>query len=191
MSLNESQENSLYELVRRRRSVRRYTGEKVPDDTVREILKIALLAPSSWGRHPVEFVILRDRETIKAVARCKRMGAGPLPMADVAIVVMADTADCELWIEDAAIASTYILLAAEEFGVGACWIHMRNRQGQRKSADEEIRQILGVPDNFSVLNVVALGQKGEKKSARTEKDLVWQNVHAGHYGQKGDFIGKE
>jgi hypothetical protein len=61
---------------------------------------------------------------------------------------------------------------------------MRNRQGQRKSADEEIRQILGVPDKFSVLNVVALGQKGEKKSPRTEEDLVWQNVHYEKYGQK-------
>ena len=81
-------------------------------------------------------------------------------------------------------ASTYILLAAEQFGVGACWIHIRNRQGQRKSADEEIRQILGVPDKFSVLNVVALGQKSEKKSPRTEEDLVWQNVHSERYGQK-------
>ena len=184
MFSNETQENPLFELARQRRSVRRYTGEKVSDDVVREILKIALLAPSSWGRHPVEFVVLRDRATIEAVARCKRMGAGPLPTADVAIVVMADTADCELWIEDAAVASTYILLAAEQFGVGACWIHMRNRQGQRKSADEEIRQILGVPDKFSVLNVVALGQKGEKKSPSTEKDLVWQNVHYDKYGQK-------
>ncbi len=184
MFSNKTQENLLFELARQRRSVRRYTGEKVSDDVVREILKIALLAPSSWGRHPVEFVVIRDRATIEAVARCKRMGAGPLPTADVAIVVMADMADCELWIEDAAVASTYILLAAEQFGVGACWIHMRNRQGQRKSADEEIRQILGVPDRFSVLNVVALGQKGEKKSPRTEKDLVWQNVHYEKYGQK-------
>ena len=184
MFSNKTQENLLFELARQRRSVRRYTGEKVSDDVVREILKIALLAPSSWGRHPVEFVVLRDRATIEAVARCKRMGAGPLPTADVGIGVLADTADCELWIEDAAVASTYILLAAEQFGVGACWIHMRNRQGQRKSADEEIRQILGVPDKFSVLNVVALGQKGEKKSPRTEKDLVWQNVHYEKYGQK-------
>ena len=77
MFSNEGQENSLYELVRHRRSIRRYTGERVPDDVVKEILKIALLAPSSWGRHPIEFVVLRDRATIEAVARCKRMGAVP------------------------------------------------------------------------------------------------------------------
>lgn len=49
---------------------------------------------------------------------------------------MAASHGSELWIEDAAVASTYILLAAEQFGVGACWIHIRNRQGQRKSADD-------------------------------------------------------
>ena len=167
----------LLELAKKRRSIRRYNGEKVSDEIVDEILKIALLAPSSWGQHPIEFVVLRDRKTIEAVARCKRMGAGPLPTADVAIVVMANTSNCELWIEDAAVASTYILLAAEQFGIGACWIHIRNRAGQRTTADEEIRKILGVPNNYSVLNVVALGQKGENKSARTDKDIHWENIH--------------
>ena len=167
----------LLELAKKRRSIRRYNGEKVSDEIVDEILKIALLAPSSWGQHPIEFIVLRDIKTIEAVARCKRMGAGPLPTADVAIVVMANTSNCELWIEDAAVASTYILLAAEQFGIGACWIHIRNRAGQRTTADEEIRKILGVPNNYSVLNVVALGQKGENKSARTDKDIHWENIH--------------
>ena len=169
--------NELFNLAARRRSIRRYTGEKVSDEIVDEILKVALLAPSSWGRHPVEFVVVRDKEMIKKIARCKRMGAGPLPTADVAIVVMVDKSDCELWIEDAAVASTYILLAAEQFGIGACWIHIRDRAGQRTTADEEIRQLLNVPEKYSVLNVVALGQKNEKKLPRTEKDIHWENVH--------------
>lgn len=169
--------NELFNLAAKRRSIRRYTGEKVSDEIVNEILKVALLAPSSWGRHPVEFVVVRDKEMIKKISRCKRMGAGPLPTADVAIVVMVDKSDCELWIEDAAVASTYILLAAEQFGIGACWIHMRNRAGQRTTADEEIRQLLNVPEKYSVLNVVALGQKNEKKSPRTEKDLHLENIH--------------
>lgn len=169
--------NELFELARRRRSCRRYTGEKIPDEIVDEILKIALLAPSSWGGHPIEFVVVRDKAMIQKIAQCKRMGAGPLSQADVAIVVMANTTNLELWIEDAAVASTYILLAAEQFGVGACWIHIRNRAGQRLSADEEIRQLLNVPSNFSVLNVVALGDKGENKPARSHRDLHIENIH--------------
>lgn len=170
-------ENNLLEIALNRRSCRRYTGEKVSDEVIKEILKIALLAPSSWGQHPIEFVVVRDKKMIEAIARCKKMGAGPLPNADVAIIVMADTSNCELWIEDAAVASTYILLAAEQFGIGACWIHMRNRAGQKTTADKEIRQLLGVSDKYSVLNVVALGQKGEKKSPRNEDNIFWKNVH--------------
>lgn len=173
--------NELFELARRRRSCRKYTGERISDEVVDEMLKIALLAPSSWGGHPIEFVVVRDKDMIKKIARCKRMGAPPLLQADVAIVVMANTKGLELWIEDAAVASTYILLAAEQFNVGACWIHIRARAGQRLTADEEIRQLLGVPDNFSVLNVVALGGKGENKSARTERDLPFQNIHSGKF----------
>lgn len=169
--------NELFDLASRRRSIRRYTGEPIDDETIDEILKIALLAPSSWGGHPVHFVVVRDKSMIKAIARCKRMGAGPLPTAEAAIVVMTDRSNCELWIEDAAVASTYIILAAEQFGLGACWIHIRDRAGQRTTADEEIRQLIGAPNNFSVLNVVALGQKGEKKSARTEADLHLENIH--------------
>ena len=169
--------NELFELARRRRSCRKYTGEKISEEIVDEILKVALLAPSSWGGHPIEFVVVRDKSTIQKIARCKRIGAPPLLQADVAIVVMANTTGLELWIEDAAVASTYILLAAEQFNIGACWIHIRNRAGQQTTADEEIRELLDVPDNFSILNVVALGVKAEIKSARTESDLPLKNIH--------------
>ena len=57
--------NFLLEIAKSRRSCRNYTGEKISEEIVNEILKIALLAPSSWGRHPVEFVVVRDKDMIK------------------------------------------------------------------------------------------------------------------------------
>lgn len=167
----------LLDLAKKRRSTRKYTGEKVEKSTVDEIIKIAMLAPSSWGRKCVEFVIVEDKKTIQKLAQCKRIGAGSLKDADVAIVVIIDRSNCELWIEDGSVASTYILLAAEELGVGACWIHMRARDGQVKSAEEEIQDLLGIPSKYGVLNVVALGQKGEFLSEHSEKDLPLSNVH--------------
>lgn len=167
----------LLELVKKRRSIRRYTGEKIDQTIVDEILNIALLAPSSWGGHPVEFVVVNDKKMIGQIARCKKMGAGPLKDADVAIVILIDRNKCELWIEDGAVASTYILLAAEQLGIGACWIHMRGREGQHGTAEEEIQQLLGIPSNYGVLNVVALGHNGENKPARSEKDVPFNNIH--------------
>lgn len=170
-------DNALYELTRRRRSVRRYTGEPVSEQVIQEMLKIVLTAPSSWGGHPVEFVVVRDHEMIHKIAHCKAMGAAPLLQADAAIVVAVNTSNCKLWIEDGAVTSTYLLLAAEQYHIGACWIHIRDRAGQHTTADEEIRALLGIPGNYSVLNVIALGQKAENKKAYSEKDLAVQNIH--------------
>lgn len=171
--------NIFFDLARTRRSIRRFTGAPIDDATVDEIIKSALTAPAGFGGHPVKFIVVRDKTMISALARCKRIGAGPLASAEVALVVMADTND-ELWIEDSAIASAYILLAAEERNIGACWIHIRNRAGQKTTADEEIRQLLGAPKNYSVLNMIALGQKGEVKKAYSEQDLHFGNVYKEH-----------
>jgi nitroreductase len=150
-------QKTLPELVCSRRSCRSFSGGHVSDSEVAEILDIAAQAPSSWGGHPVEFVVVRDKVTLRELARCKAMGAGPLAHGDLAIVPIVDTRNLELWAEDAAVASTYLLLAAEHVGVGACWIHMRGRKGHTGMADEDIRRLLGIPEYYGILNVVSLG----------------------------------
>ncbi|MBO6109271.1 MAG: nitroreductase family protein [Methanobrevibacter sp.] len=173
--------NNLLDLTLKRRSIRNYLNEEIDDEIIQEILNVALTAPSSWGGHPVHFIVVKDKNMIQKIAHCKAMGAAPLTKAKVCIVVMADTSRCELWIEDASVASTYILLAAEQFDIGACWIHIRNRDGQIKTADEEIRDLLNVPNSFRVLNCVALGKKGEFKNEYLKENLSFENIHYEHY----------
>ena len=173
-------ENRLYELTRKRRSVRRYGQRRVDDAVVQEMIKVALTAPTSFGHKPVEFVIVRNKETIRKIGACKRMGGSQINGADAVFVVTVKTADrrqAEFWIEDGAIASAYLLLAAEQYGLGACWVHIRNRMGRQKTSDEEIRALLGVPDGYSVLNLVAIGEKGESPRPYSDADLHMENVH--------------
>ncbi|WII09516.1 nitroreductase family protein [Methanomassiliicoccales archaeon LGM-DZ1] len=175
---------NLMEMGLRRRSVRRYGPTPIPDDVLDYILDFALTAPSSFGHRPVEFVVVRDRETIRKTGDCKSLGGSQIVGADAVIVVMADTHDkrmSEFWIEDASIASTYILLAAEEKGLGACWVHIRNRTGRRGTSDEEIRSLLGVPEGYTVLNLVALGEKGESKKPYTPEDFDRSKIHRGRF----------
>ena len=177
-------ENDLYELTRKRRSVRRYGKEHIDDGIIAEIMKVALTAPTSFGHKPVEYVVVRDKDMIRKIGACKQMGGSQINGADVVIVVMVKTANkrqAEFWIEDGAIASAYILLAVEQYGLGACWVHIRNRMGQRGTSDQEIRALLGVPDGYSVLNLVAIGEKGETKKAYTDADLHTENVHYEKY----------
>ena len=176
--------NNLYELTRKRRSVRRYGEKHIEDDMIREIMKVALTAPTSFGHKPVEYVVVRDRDMIRKIGACKQMGGSQINGADVVIVVMVNTADkrqAEFWIEDGAIASSYILLAVEQYGLGACWVHIRNRMGQRGTSDQEIRSLLDVPEGYSVLNLIAIGEKGEEKRAYNDSDLHIENVHYEKY----------
>lgn len=160
------------ETAEERRSVRDFSGEHIPDEVIGQILEIAAYALSSWGGHPVEYIVIRDRETMKKLAACKAMGAGPLAYGDAAIVPVIDSRNLELWIEDASVASAYILLAAESLGAGACWIHMRGRSGHTGTSEEDIRDLLGIPSYYHVLNAVSLGMKKKDLPARQIRPKV-------------------
>ena len=168
------------EIVKNRRSIRKFSGDHIPDETIDQILSLAAYAPSSWGGHPVEFIVIRDRKMMSELARCKAMGAGPLAYGDAAIIPIIDKRDLELWVEDAAVASTYILLAAEYFGVAACWIHMKDWRGHTKMAEDDIRDLLDIPDYYGILNAVSLGMTSQTPE---ERDLQ-AAVHYEKYGGK-------
>ena len=67
-------ENKLLELAAKRRSIRRYTDEHISDEVINEIMKVALTAPCSFGYMPVEFIVVRYKDTIKKTAACKSLG---------------------------------------------------------------------------------------------------------------------
>ena len=169
--------NELFKLAAKRRSIRQYTNDHISDDAINEIMKVALAAPCSFGHRPVEFIIVRDKNRIIDLAACKSLGGSQIIGADTVIVVMVKLDRGEFWIEDGAIASGYILLAAEQYDIGACWVHIRNRTGRNKTSDEEIREMLGVPDGYAVLNLIALGGKGEIKKGYSESDFDFHKVH--------------
>lgn len=174
-------ENKLFELAAARRSVRRYSGETIDQDVLNEIMKVALTAPCSFGHRPVEFIVVQDPGRIRSLAACKSLGGAQIIGAGAVIVVMVKLDRGEFWIEDGAIASSYLLLAAEQYGLGACWVHIRNRTGKKKTSDEEVRDLLGVPDGYAVLNLVALGGKGEHKQGYKESDFDMKKVHYENY----------
>lgn len=170
-------EDAFPELVKNRRSIRRYTDQAIDRETISRILEAALFAPSSYGQNPVEFVVVEDKKVLSALAAAKRIGAPSVRAASAAVVVIADKEKGELWIEDTSVAAAYVLLAAEHYGIGACWNQIRDRQGQRASAEEEIRQLLDIPSRYAVLCVIAMGYKGEQKVPHTEEELDFGRIH--------------
>lgn len=176
-------EYELLNLFTRRRSIRKFTDKKIDSELIEQILKAGLLAPSSKNKKPVEFIVIQDREIILELKKCKNKGAEGLNGAQCAILVIADSSLSDVWIEDASIATTFIQLAAEKLGLGSVWIQIRKRFNDNGDAEDEVRALLDIPENYGVLNIVALGYKDEKKGPHDIGKLDSAKIHYNRYKQ--------
>ncbi len=174
----------MLELMKKRRSIRRFSDATVSQEHIESMLLAALLSPTSMGKKPVEFITVQDKETLTALAACKAHSASFLAQAPLGIVVIADTTASTVWVEDASIAAIALQLQAEYLGLGSTWIQMRLRQSKEGQCSEQgIRSILGIPEHYGVLCILAIGHKGEEKKAYTDADAPLQKVHMGRFGQ--------
>ncbi|MDE7151340.1 MAG: nitroreductase family protein, partial [Candidatus Amulumruptor sp.] len=99
---------SFHDLITERRSIRRYTDRPIDAEDVRLILEAALMAPTSKSTRSWQFVCVDKPELLQRLADCKPAGALPVKNCPLAIVVTADPAKTDPWIEDASIAATYM-----------------------------------------------------------------------------------
>lgn len=174
--------DNFLELLRNRRSCRRFTDEPVAQDAVATIMKAALMAPSGHRINPWEFILVEDKETLKALSVSKAAGAALVEGAAMAVVVIADTTKSDVWVEDCSIASILMQLAAEELGLGSCWVQIRLRKdADGNAAEDNVRRLLGVPTQYSVLSIVAIGHKARDSKPFDEENMQWEKVHIARY----------
>lgn len=169
---------NFHELLINRRSIRRYTSEPVNADQVRMIIEAALMAPSSKSVRPWQFIVTEDREMLQKLSECKPNYATSLATAPLAIVVTADTTRSDVWVEDAAIAAAFMQLQAADFGLGSCWVEIRERfRADGETAEEYVRELMGIPEHFAVLCVITVGHKDEERKPINPEKLLWEKVH--------------
>lgn len=149
-----------------RHSVRKFTDKEIERPILDEIIDDALLAPSSKNTKSSGFMIVEDRSTLEEMSKMRDYGAGLLKGAAAAIVVLGDTSKTDLWVENASISATYLLLSAVDKGLGACWVHVNGRpqfkaEPDKGLAEDFLRELLGIKDNMRPLCVIALGYPDE------------------------------
>lgn len=170
------------ELIKVRRSMRQFTDELLSGDDVKLLLRAGLMAPSSKGLHSYEFIVVEDKQMLTALSQCKQVGSDFLSGAPLAIVVLANPQVSDVWIEDASVAATHILLQAEDLGLGACWIQVRDRlDAEGRPTEEIVKSLLGIPEERGVVCIIAVGHKGMERKPQNEDRLKWEQVHIGKY----------
>ncbi len=162
-----------YELILKRRTIRKFRQERLGRPLLEKLINAARLAPSAANLQPLKYVIVDDEEKVRKVFGKVKWAAYIAPKGDPAenerpvafIVILADTEIRKTGYElDVGASAQNIFLAAEEEGVGTCWMGAIDRDG--------IRSILGIPEGYIIDTVVALGYPAESPVAEDEKGSI-------------------
>jgi len=146
------------EVIRARRSVRKFRPDPVSDEVLGRCLEAARLAPSWRNGQPWRFVVVRDRETIGRLVRAGWLGGMiNLWLRDAPVVVVAcadprpsgSKGDQSYYLVDVAIALEHLVLAATSEGLGTCWIG--------GFSEEKVREVLSIPELIRVVAMTPLG----------------------------------
>jgi nitroreductase len=135
------------EAIRRRRSVRNYTGALIPREHLEIIVDAGRLAASGSNNQPWDFIVVTDRAMIDQL----KVASQWMKQAGAIIAVVLDP-ESRWWLEDGSAAVENMLIAATALGYGSCWL-----EGYTLPREEEFKALLGVPGEKRLLTLVPIG----------------------------------
>lgn len=167
-----------FEMIEKRRSVRRFDGRHVSEEDIAKMLRAALSAPSSKNVRSSSFMVVENPELLRSLSEMRDFGSAFIKDAPLAILVMGDATLTDLWVDNAAISATYLQLSAEALGLGSCWVHVNGRPRKKEdpaagTAEEYLRTFLPVPAGRHVLCAIAVGYPAtDTHHKKTEPDIA-------------------
>ncbi|RUM46272.1 MAG: NAD(P)H-dependent dehydrogenase/reductase [Desulfocapsa sp.] len=171
------------DLLRKRRSIRQFQQKPVEQEKIDILTEAVLRSPSSRSLNPWEFIVVQDKKSLELLSQAKPHGAAFLKNAPLAIVVCADPAKSDVWVEDCSIASILLHLAATDLGLGSCWIQLRLREyTEGQSASKRAAEILGLADGLEVQTIIAIGYSAKETQGHDKLTLLTDRLHAERFG---------
>ena len=164
--------------LRSLRAVRSFGPDPVPQEVVDDVLDVARWSGSASNRQPWELVVVRDRETLGAMSKARGY-AEYLRDAPLGIVLVMAGERAEQETYDEGRLAERIMLAAWAHGIGSSigWFVDEGR--------DEVKGILGVPEERTVRTVISMGYPDEgarrRSSSQARKPLA-EIVHEERYG---------
>lgn len=168
-----------------RRSIRKYQNKPIEKEKIEEIIKCALVAPTGRNSHSTHFVVVDDKEKIEKLSQAREHGGSFAKEAPIVIAVMGDKEKSSTVEADCCIGAFAIQMEAHELGLGSCWIHIRNRlNAQEIPSEAVVREIVGAPDNYIVMCLIAIGYPEELKPTHNEKEIDFSRVSLNNFDCK-------
>jgi nitroreductase len=173
--------NETLDIIRSRRSIRKYTGQPVREEDIRAILDAVVYVPSANNSQPWHFSVVRSEAMltkVRAVMKQNMLNSGvprmlerasvpgfiPFYNTPVLIILSADSANKYAQI-DCGIAVQTIALAAESLGLGSC-IMASSELLFAADVDGSLARELGFPQGYKHVISICLGYKNESPEAK-------------------------
>jgi nitroreductase len=165
---------NLFEVIEKRRSIRKYKPEPVANEDLKKILEAGRLAPSGGNRQPWSFIVVKEKEMKNALSIAAN-NQKFIADADMIITALGDPKSTKIqlpykpsanrisYLQDPMIAVEHMILAATALGYGTCWIGAFN--------EDRVKEILNVPENLVIVALFPIGVPDEKPSLRPRKPL--------------------
>ena len=168
----------LLDVMLKRRSVRKYRKDEIPNEKLNKILQAGLLAPTSRNRNPCSFLVVDNKEALEKLSESKESSSKFLKNANKAIVVVANSLISDTWIEDSSIALAFMHLMAAEQDIGSCWVQIHLRTAKNgESSEDYVREVLGIDDYFRIVGILALGVPFYEVKGYKIEDIDKERVH--------------
>jgi nitroreductase len=151
------------EALKTRRSVRSYQDKPVAKEMIEQIIDSARLAPTANNIQPWEFLVVTDRKMRVRIADLTDYGKF-IAQSGACVVVVAK--DVKHYLEDGSAATENVLIAAHAMGLGTCWV-----AGYEKQYAEPVCRLLGVPEGYKMVSIIALGHPADKPEAHGKRSL--------------------
>jgi len=159
----------LLEIIKTRRSVRRFKPTNVPDKMINSLIDSARHAPSADNIQPWEFVIVKDKRIKEQLAKTHAWSHFVCD-ASVCIVVLGNEKMSPSYFAiDAACATENLLLASHSVGLGACWVAVYDPHNP--NFESYVRDVLNVPPHLRIIAMVPVGYPDEKAESRNLREL--------------------
>ncbi len=172
----------MIEILRTRRSIRKYEKRPIEEKSLETLKESLLRCPSSRGNNPWTFLFVDETDLLAGLSKAKEHGSGFLKEAALAIVVCGDESGSDVWVEDCAIAAIVAHLTAHSLGLGSCWVQIRNRAHSREqSAQDYVRELLGLPSHLRVASILSVGFPGETKAPISAEKLQYEKIKHNRY----------
>jgi len=155
----------MIDLIKTRRSIRKFTDEPVTDATVDRVIEMGTWAPSGLNNQPWKFTVIRDRDLLNKLSRLTKYSS-IVENAPVCIAVFLDLSVSyhrEKDIQAIGACIQNMLLAIHCSGLGAVWL------GEILNKRRQVEKLLNTHGDLEFMAVIALGYPGEKKTAGQRK----------------------